>query len=271
MNKRFTRSFLIYVILVYISISFSSCLSLKQIKLFQDIPDSTKLSNIKLPKFIPPVIHADDILTISIITTDVSATTGINQANTFMPSTPVGGVSSASSGSEGGYLVDKEGNIEMPELGKIQVLGLTIDGAREAIKKRALQYFKNPVVLIKSKNLKLTILGEVQRPGTYNISNDKMTIIDFLAYSGDFTSYARRDNILLLRQNDNNTFSSIRLSVKDTKLLTSPYYYLQNNDVLYIEPTAGKAYSEDVIFTRNISYLTIGIGLITTLLVLIKR
>lgn len=271
MYKRLPRLFLIYIICIYVCVGFSSCLSLKQIKLFQDIPDTTKLSNIKLPKFIPPVVHPDDILSISIITVDGTGTAGINMANSFSTSTPLSGGGSGGSTSEGGFLVGKDGNIEIPSLGKIYVSGLTIDQVREVVKKRAFEFFKDPVVLVKTKNLKLTILGEVERPGTYNITNDKMTIIDFLAYSGDFTGFARRDNILLLRQNDDNTFSSVRLNVKNTSFITSPYYYLQNNDVLYIEPTAGKAYTQDVIFSRNISYISIGLGLLTTLLVFVKR
>lgn len=272
MHKRLPRLFLIYIICIYICFGFSSCLSLKQIKLFQDIPDTTKLSSIKLPKFSPPIVHPDDILSISIITIDGTGTASINTANSFLTSAPVGNAGGgSSSGADGGFLVGKDGNIEMPTLGKIYVSGLTIDQVREVVKTRALVFFKDPVVLVKTKNLKLTILGEVQRPGTYNITNDKMTIIDFLAYSGDFTGFARRDNILLLRQNDDNTFSSVRLNVKNTSFIKSPYYYLQNNDVLYIEPTAGKAYSQDLIFSRNISYITIGLGLLTTLLVFVKR
>jgi polysaccharide export outer membrane protein len=273
MYKRSSRLLLVYTLFAYMCISFSSCLTLKQVKLFQDIPDSTKLEALKLPKFTPPVINPDDILSITIITTDITATSSLNLANNISTSTPVGaGSGSGGSGSsDGGYLVGKDGNIDMPELGKINVAGLTTAEAREVIRKRALEYFKDPLVVVKSKNLKLTILGEIEKPGTYNIANEKVTIMDALAYSGDFTAYGRRDNILLLRQNDNNTLSYVRLNVKSSELLRSPYYYLQNNDILYIEPTAGKAATSDAIFSRNISYITIGLGLITTILFLVKR
>jgi len=167
--------------------------------------------------------------------------------------------------------VDSKGNITLPEVGEINVIGLTIEQAREVIKKSAAGFYKNPVVILKSKNLRITILGEVQRPGTFNVQNEKVTIIDVLAYSGDFTVYGRRDNILLMRHNDDNTISTIRFSVQDTKILKSPYYYLQDNDVLYIEPNPGKAYSSDVIFNRNLSYFSLAVGLFTTLLFLLKR
>lgn len=267
MIGRFLRLLPIYIIFIYVSIGLFSCVTLKQIKLFQDIPDSTKLSNLKLPTFVPPVIQPGDVLSISIITTDVGAPVNVNAGNAQAISASAGGGSAG----ETGYLVDKEGNIEIPELGKINVLGLTIDQAKETVKKKALFYFKDPTIIIKSKNLKITLLGEIQRPGSYNITNEKFTIIDALSYAGDFTSYGRRDNVLLLRQNDNHTLSSIRIDMRNSAILKSPYYYLQNNDVLYIEPTVGKARASDAIFDRNISYITVALGLLTTLLVLVKK
>jgi len=251
----------------------SSCLTIKDVKLFQDIPDSVKIANINLPKFTPPVIHPDDILSVTILTSDPTATLTINAINTIAPSTPVtGGMNGSSGGSnEGGYLVDKQGAIDMPILGKLNVGGLTIKQAQEVIRQKASGFFKDPLIIVKSKNLRITILGEVQRAGTYNATNEKVTIFDVLAYAGDFTPYARRDNILLLRQSDVSTLKPVRINLKNTAVLKSPYYYLQDNDVLIIEPNQGKAATSDAVFTRNISYISIGIGLLTTLLVLIKR
>jgi polysaccharide export outer membrane protein len=268
MYKHLSKWVLICTLLIYMCIGFSSCLSIKQLRLFTDIPDTTKLSSIQLPPFVPSITHVGDILFVSILTTDMAATSNVNAANSFATSTPAGGGSGASTE---GLLVDSKGNITMPELGEINVIGLTMDQVKEVVKKRASEFYKNPIVLVKSKNLKLTILGEVQRPGTYNVQNEKVTIIDLLAYSGDFSVYGKRDNILLMRHNDDNTISTIRFSVQDTKILKSPYYYLRDNDVVYIQPNPGKAYSSDVIFNRNIAYFGLAVSLFSTLLFLLKR
>ena len=269
MIKKPFRLITIYSFFILICISFSSCLSVKELKLFQNLSDSTKLANIKLPKFVPPIIKGGDILAVTIVTSDPLF---INAANAVVTSNPVGEVGATTGGN--GYLVDKDGNILIPVVGKINVLGLTVDAARTLIQTRVAEYFTDPVVVVKSLNLKITILGEVQRPGTYNIGNEKVTIVDALAYSGDFTTYARRDNVLLLRQNLDNTLSSIRIDIKKSEILQSPYYYLQSNDIIYIEPNKGKAYANDVLFTRNISYVSLAIGFLSTFfttLILIKH
>ncbi|MEO6520446.1 MAG: polysaccharide biosynthesis/export family protein [Mucilaginibacter sp.] len=271
MYKRIVKHFFICTLLVYISVTFSSCLSLKKLVFFQDIPDSTKLSSIKLPTFVPSVIHSGDVLSVEILTVEPAATTPINAGNSFSALSNTAGGGSAGGGGDTGYLVDKDGNIEMPELGKINVNGLTLDQAREVIRKKAEIYLKNPVVLLKSKILKITVLGEVQKPGTLTITNEKLTIMDVLGYTGDVTIYGRRDNILLMRLNDDNTYSTVRINLLNSDIIRSPYYYLKNNDVLYIAPNQGKAATSDVVLSRNISYITISLSILTTLLVLIKK
>ena len=271
MYKRFIKLFVIYCIFAFICVGFSSCLSLKKLVFFQDIPDTTKLAGIKLPQFVPPAIRSGDVLSIEILTIDPQATTGINIVNSFSTLSNVPSTGGGTTGGETGYLVDKDGNIEIPELGKINVNGLTLDEAREVIKKRAALYLRNPVVLVKSKVLKITVLGEVQKPGTLTIANEKLTILDLLGYTGDITNFGRRDNLLLMRLNDDNTYSTIRINLLNTDVIKSPYYYLKNNDVLYVSPNQAKVASSDAVFNRNISYFTIALGILTTFLVLLKR
>lgn len=258
MNKHLQK-FKPYVFLLLVCLGLNSCVTLKQIKYFQDIPDSTRSIKLKLANFVPVVVHPADVLSITILTLDPTATASVNLAN------------SATISDLTGYMVDKDGNIEMPELGKIKVAGLTMDEARVVVKARADVYLKNETVLIKSKTIKITVLGEVQRPGTVVIPNEKVTIIDLLGYTGDITNFGQRDNILLMRMNDDNTYSTIRVNLLNTDIIKSPYYYLKNNDVVYVAPNHAKVASSDVVFTRNVSYITLALGFITTMLVLLKR
>jgi len=258
MNKHLQK-FKPYVFLLLVCLGLNSCVTLKQIKYFQDIPDSTRSIKLKLANFVPVVVHPADVLSITILTLDPTATASVNLAN------------SATISDLTGYMVDKDGNIEMPELGKIKVDGLTTAEVKNVVTERAKLYFTNPTVIVKNKNIKITVLGEVAKPGVVNSNMDKVTIIDLLGMTGELTNYAKRDNIMLLRQNDDNSFTTVRLNLKSSNIIKSPYYYLQNNDVLYFEPTKGKAISSDVEFGRNLQYLTLFTTLITTVLFIFKR
>jgi len=219
-----------------------------------------------LPKYSVPVIHKGDVVSVMFYTTDPSAALGLNS--------PIAGssVGSASAGADQtGYMVDDNGEIEIPQIGKIYLENLTVDQAHDAIKKKSLDNLVDPVVVVKSKGIKITILGEISKPGTQYLLYGKATIIDAISNAGDFTSYGRKDNILLLRTNQDNTISTIRVSLKTSEILSSKYYYLMNNDVLVVEPTNAKAISADATFGRNLSLLTIGLSVLTTLLVIVRR
>lgn len=134
------------------------------------------------------------------------------------------------------YLVDVNGNINFPVLGKLKVAGLKKSAAIELIERSLAPYLKDPIVTIQFTNYKVTVLGEVSRPGSYTISNERITLMEALGLAGDMTVFGRRDNVLLIRENSGGTKSFVRIDLNSTELLSSPYYYLQQNDVLYIEP-----------------------------------
>jgi polysaccharide export outer membrane protein len=160
----------------------------------------------------------------------------------------------------------------LPELGKIKVIGLNIEQAQAAIKERAAVYFNNPIVIVKNKSFKLTFMGEFQRPGTYIIPSEKFTMVDALGLSGGLTDFGQRDDILLLRQNnDTNTMSTIRINLKSSAVLKSPYYYLQNNDVLVANPNRSKGITTDQTFNRYLSLYSLLGSLISTILFLYRR
>lgn len=264
MIKNFYKNLLAAVFILYLCFGLFSCGSVKDYKYFQDIPDSTRSLNIKLQTYQAPVIEIGNILSVSIFTTDPTAATNVNIS---------GGTSSSSSSSpeQAGYALDNDGNIEIPVVGKINVVGLTLQQASSLIKEKALIYFKDPVVIVKLKNFKITVLGEVAKPGTYYVASEKSTIIDALGLVGDLTNFGNRENILLLRHNTDNSMNTYRINLKNSAVLKSPYFYLQNNDMLYIEATKAKIIASDAVFSRNTQLIGLALSVFTVLLVVFHK
>lgn len=134
------------------------------------------------------------------------------------------------------YLVDIEGYITFPILGKVKVGGMKKSEAIALLVSQLKTYLEDPIVNIQFLNYKVTVLGEVARPGSYTISNERITLMEALGLAGNMTVYGRRDNVMLIRENAGGTKDFVRIDLNSTDLLSSPYYYLQQNDVLYIEP-----------------------------------
>jgi polysaccharide biosynthesis/export protein len=137
------------------------------------------------------------------------------------------------------YLVDADGFIQMPKLGNIKLAGLTrtqaIDYLREILK----DYIKDPIVSLRISNFKVNVLGEVNKPGTYTISGERVTIFDALANAGDLTIYGQRQNIKLIRETDGRK-EVVIINITDSDIINSPYYYLKQNDIVYVEPNQVK-------------------------------
>ncbi|MVN91191.1 polysaccharide biosynthesis/export family protein [Mucilaginibacter aquatilis] len=252
-------------------ISVSSCSSIKNTKYFSNISDTQGVSNLENIEFLDPQILPDDILSINIQTADPNATQVLSMGN--IQNSAIGATSTGSTGSQTvtGYLVDHSGYIELPVLGKIKVNGLTTEQAREVIRNQATKLYKDPTVNLRFANFKITILGEVAKPGTYVVSNEKVNILDALGLAGDLTIYGKRENIVLIRQEENGTRKLIKLDLTKSEILNSPYYYLRQNDYLYIEPSKSKIASSDAIQNRNISIISaIGASLISVLAILLS-
>jgi len=168
-----------------------------------------------------------------------------------------------------GYFVDREGYIDFPVLGRIQVGGLTLVEAKQKILTLLLPQLTDAVVNMRFLNFKITITGEVNRPGIIRLSNQRVTILEALGHGGDFTPYANRTNVLLIREKDGQrTYTRIDLTKAD--LFTSPYFYLQQNDVLYVEPIQAKVATVADPFSRAISYSS-GLLAIITLIITLTR
>ncbi|WP_406824418.1 polysaccharide biosynthesis/export family protein [Pedobacter sp. KACC 23697] len=214
-----------------------SCVSNKKIAYFQDIQSVNKASLENTAEFTEPIIQPDDILTINIFTLNPQSGAIINQAANA-PS--LGGNTNTSlSTQNGGFLVDKNGEIELSLIGKLKVSGLTTYQARELIRNKASDVYREPNVQLRFANFKISVLGEVSAPSAYTLPNEKVSILDALSLAGDLTIYGRRDNVLIVRDN-NGKKEFARLDLNSTSLFSSPFYYLRQNDVVYVEPNKRK-------------------------------
>ncbi|RFM33668.1 polysaccharide biosynthesis/export family protein [Chitinophaga silvisoli] len=241
-------------------VSLFSCSTPKNITYFKDIPDTINNHSVELAAFVTPTIQADDILQVTIQTLDVATTSMMNPGNSILAtngasSAAVPGAPSTNTPVPNSYLVDKNGYVLLPVIGKIMVAGKTTDQVRDEVKKGADQYYKDPVVAVRFANFKITILGEVMRPAAYVMPNEKVSILDAIGMAGDLTIYGKRENVLLIRDN-NGKKDFVRFNLNDSKLFASPYFYLHQGDVVYVEPNKAKVNSTDMSQVRNISILT---------------
>ena len=149
------------------------------------------------------------------------------------------------------YVVDKQGYITMPILGKVQVAGKTTDEVSSAILAEVSKNVKDPFVDVAFVGFKVNVLGEVKEPGSKVVTKERYSIFDALADAKDLTEYGKRDNVLLIRE-ENGTKKFVRLNLNDVSLLESPYFYLQQNDVIYVEPN--KVKKENSKFNQNNSF-----------------
>ena len=149
------------------------------------------------------------------------------------------------------YIVDKKGDINFPVLGKLHVEGMTTSEVAEMLTRKIAEEVEAPYVRVELVNFKIKVLGEVDEPGSYKMESERVSILDALAEAGDMTVYGRRDNVLLVRE-ENGVRSYHRLNLNDSKILESPYFYLQQNDVIYVEP--GDAKKGQAEFNQNNTY-----------------
>ncbi len=171
------------------------------------------------------------------------------------------------------YLVDTEGFITFPVLGKIQVEGKTKNDLMSLIFNAIYpEYIKDePIVLVRFGNYKVSVLGEVNRPGNFSIDNERISVIEAIALAGDLTVYGRRDNVLLIRENGGQR-QLVRLDLRDENLINSSWYYLEQNDALYIEPNEPKSRSSKISSVETLSISVVGTFIsLTSLLVNILK
>ncbi|RKR81082.1 polysaccharide export outer membrane protein [Mucilaginibacter gracilis] len=265
MNTIYRLSLLLLLVILY-----ASCSSIKNVKYFSNLADTTHRVELEKLNFTEPKIQPDDILSINIQTVDPTSSQVVTTGN--MQSSAVGNSNtSGNTGQISGYLVDSKGNIELAVIGSIHVAGLTTEQAKEVIRTQALEYYKKASVSLRFANFKITILGEVSKPGTYVLSNEKVNILDALGQAGDLTIYGKRTNVTLIRSYDDGRRELVHLDLTSSQILNSPYYYLRQNDYIYVEPSKSKVVASDAIQNRNISIITaVAASLVSLLAILIS-
>lgn len=168
-----------------------------------------------------------------------------------------------------GYLVDSAGNIQLLQLGLTHVAGITPAQVQQNLQAQLENYIKGAVVTVNIANFKVNVLGEVENPGVVDVPEGKMNILEAITKSGDLTIYAKRDSILVIREtNGKREFG--RVSISSNSIFTSPYYNLQQNDVIYVEPDKTKFISNDFITNRNVRNLGIVLTLLSTALLVVN-
>ncbi|GAA4320940.1 hypothetical protein GCM10023143_35470 [Compostibacter hankyongensis] len=240
-----------------------ACTSTKHIAYFQNINDTARIQSEAISvQPVTPTIQPDDILSITVSSTNQAAAAPFNQGSAGVTTQMYMGETSTVESLYGrtadmrlGYLVDADGSINFPSIGKLPLKGLTLQAAQDTLTHRLLTYLADPIVNIRFLNYKITILGEVARPGTFNIPNQQITLLQALGMAGDMTVFGKRVNVMVVREkNGERTYG--RINMNDSKsLFTSPYYYLQQNDVVYVEPRKTKVWNTDNAGLRNVSIL----------------
>lgn len=240
---------------------FSSCGSRKNMVYLQ--PDSTQLIS-AYEQYIPK-IQKNDILTIAVTAADPKVTAPFNPVSTMNTSNLTQSVDMALRPT---YTVDNNGDITLPMLGKVHVAGLTRIEAIEKIRAELNQYIKDPGVNMNFNNFRISVLGEVARPGSFILPTERITVLEALGMAGDLTIRGVRENVTLIREIDGQK-TIHRLDLTKQEILNSPYYYLVQNDVIYVEPNKSQINNSKLGANTNI-IISIA-GLIITVISVLTR
>ena len=232
-----------FVLLFFLSVMLTGCGSVKNIAYLQN-SDSINFDNSRF--LYDARIMPKDQLSITVNTTTPEASLPFNL---LLQNEYTQGRSMSSAGVLMPYLVDNDGFINFPIIGRLHVAGLTKSEAERLIFEKIRPYMaesENPVVTVRMSSYSVSVLGEVNRPGSFQVSREKITILEALAQAGDLTIYGVRDKVKLIREDATGKKQIVTLNLNDANIVNSPYYYLQQNDVVYVEPNNIKAQNSKV-------------------------
>lgn len=259
-------------LLLLLSLSLSSCLSYKQIVNFQDGAELKDGVKEQIQNYQQVRLQPDDVVMINVFSFNTEEANRFNAVPLQQQAQMMQQAAGAANASEPiGYRVDRQGNIDMPVLGKIPVKNLTIDELHDLVlnKVKATNYLIDASVQVRFLTFRITILGEVNAPGTFTIPNPKINVLEALGLARDINIFSNRDNILVIReQNGERQYGRINLKSKD--IFKSPYYYLQPNDIIYVEPHITKVLTAPDPATRYISTI-LGVVSLATLIITLSR
>jgi polysaccharide biosynthesis/export protein len=208
---------------VLLTITLFGCQPTRNITYLSNLGDTTEVRT-NIVNQTDLVIQPNDLLAISVTSLSV-------ESNALFTGNPLE--------TNPGYLVDENGYVDFPLIGRIELSGLTREQAKEKMTAKLNEHVKYPIVNIRFLNFRVTVLGEVTTPASFTIPTDKINIFEALGLAGDMTVYGKRENVLLIRE-EGAERTTVRLNLNDKEILNSPYFYLQQNDVIYIEPDKAK-------------------------------
>lgn len=213
----------------------ASCTSYKKFLYFQTKTKEMEMTDGDITNQIQIRIQPDDMLAVAVRSLDPNASAPFN-----LISESAQQLSASNPSAITDYLVDADGYIDFPGLGRVQLGGFTIDEARIKLLDLLSPYLKDPIVNIRFTNFKITVLGQVVRPSAYQILGEKLTVTEALGMAGDITDYGDRSDVLVIREQDGKRQFG-HLNMLDANVFNSEYYYLRQNDIVYVAPTKGKA------------------------------
>lgn len=234
---------------------FTSCKSKKQMIYFQNVNNNEKINNEAFNK--AQLLKPNDLISVTVLAFDMDAVAIFN------------GQGLAGEGTTGGvktYLIGSDGNIEFPLLGKVKMAGITRNEATNLLRSKISEYVKDPIVNLELKNFRVTVLGEVARPGVYKVDNERITLLEALGLAGDMTIFGERKNVLVVRETDGKK-SYNRIDLTTDEVFKSPVYYLSQNDVVYVEPNKTKI-NESSARSTGVILSVVGVLLSATTLII---
>jgi len=247
------RNYSKHILMALLAILLVGCVSSKKITYFQN--DSGRKLDEKLINY-EPTLQIGDILSINVASMSPEAAQPFNlfesQGSNNQRPLP--------------YIINADGEINFPSIGKFKVTGLTTKQVTNELTKRLLPYLNDPIINVRLVNFKITVLGEVRNPGSYNIQNERITIIEAIGLAGDLNIQGKRNTITLIRE-QNGERSIIPIDITNNKIFNSPYYYMAQNDVIYVEPNKSRVNSSGV--GTNTSVLLSALSLLISIAAII--
>lgn len=242
---------------------FSACTSSRKVLYLQDVKPMVKQ---QIEEAYEVKIHKDDMLAIMINSKNPELALPFNMP---LVSYQVGYQNSYTQRILG-YLVDSDGCIDFPIFGRLHVAGMTRKELTKYIKQRLIEedYIKDPVVTVQFLNFKISVIGEVNRPGNFDINSDRITLLEAISKAGDLTIFGRRDRVAVIREVDGER-TIVYHDLRSSDIFQSPYYYLQQNDIVYVEPNRTKAAQSRINQNNTVGVWTSVISVLTSIVTLI--
>ena len=250
-----------FSLLITCFFSFSACVAHKDLLYLNDVPTEVNIVD-PITNLVEMQVQTDDLLAISVTSYNMEASKPFNSDANNMTA-----MAQALQGQNNvaemltGYFVDQEGFIDFPNVGRVYVHQKTLGEVKAIMLEKLKVFLKDPVVNVRFLNLKISVLGEVTRPGSIRLTNKRLTIFEAIALAGDMTPYSNRSNIVLIREK-NAKRTVVRINLQSSNIFRSPYYYLQQNDVLIVEPSKTKVNTVADKSGKIISFVSTGISVL---------